>query len=46
MTDTPGVYDGVPLDPDGEPEPPLNANKTPAPPVESSSYGMEDEGDA
>ena len=39
------VYGGVPLDPDGVPEPPLNANKTPAPAAESSSYG-EEGGDA
>lgn len=24
-------FDGVPLDPDGQPEPPLNANKKPMP---------------
>jgi hypothetical protein len=39
------IFDGVPLDPDGEPEPPLNANKVPAPPAQSSSFGEED-GDA
>lgn len=42
MTD---IYDGVPLDPDGEPEPPLNSTKTPAPPAVSASYG-EEAGDA
>lgn len=31
------IYDGVPLDPDGEPEPPLNANKRPSPDAEWST---------